>query len=261
MQDGFDAPPAPNDFPPDTVIHHHVLGWLILLVFAVAAACAFTLLFKNAERQVRTRLGGHIDARVQKVRDALETAARARSADQFDAARNARAAIAAQFGRTLALGAELGKTVEGLNKALEGLREEDPKPKPHRHPGESVAAGGTVINISVGGHATPDAPKPDHAGPEHAGPEHAGHEKPDAPGPLTADEHSDLLWRAVQKLFAYWNNLHVIASAFTAAQQQLLHSAPWRTPQPDLPPAEASPRGFWRRPDALPRRGSRGPAA
>jgi len=244
MQDGFDSPPAaPSDFPPDPVIHYHILAWLTLLVIAVVAACVFTLVYKSAEKSVRGRLGDGIDARVKAVRVALEAAAQAKSSDQFELARAAQAALEEHFGRTRALGLELGKAAEGLNKALEGLREEDVKPRAE-HAGAAMAHGGTIINIAVGSAQTSALPGSN----AHEGSVSLPEKLPDAA--LNAEAHSELLWRAVQKLFAYWSNMHVVATAFRAAQQQLLHSAAWIMPLEDgIAPDHASGFGFRRRAD------------
>ena len=129
MQDGFDAPSAAlSDFPSDPVVHHHVLAWLSVAALLVVATATLTLVYKSAERMARNRLGDGVDARVKAVRKTLEAAARARAGDQVELAQAARAALREHFGGVLELSAHLGKATDGLNKALEGMREEDAKP-------------------------------------------------------------------------------------------------------------------------------------
>ena len=236
MQDGFDAPSAAlSDFPSDPVVHHHVLAWLSVAALLVVATATLTLVYKSAERMARNRLGDGVDARVKAVRKTLEAAARARAGDQVERAQAARAALREHFGGVLELSAHLGKATDGLNKALEGMREEDAKPS-----SGGVVHGGTVINIAVANGAA--APMP---GPAEPAPESHAESPPES--------QTDALWRAVQKLFAYWSHMNVVAAAFRAAQTQLLQSPAWTAP-PETPPPEAPPRFRFRRaaPDRQP---------
>lgn len=221
MQDGFDAPSAAlSDFPSDPVVHHHVLAWLSVAALLVVATATLTLVYKSAERMARNRLGDGVDARVKAVRKTLEAAARARAGDQVERAQAARAALREHFGGVLELSAHLGKATDGLNKALEGMREEDAKPS-----SGGVVHGGTVINIAVANGAA--APMP---GPAEPAPESHAESPPES--------QTDALWRAVQKLFAYWSHMNVVAAAFRAAQTQLLQSPVWTAPH-ETPPPEA----------------------
>ncbi|HWU50956.1 MAG TPA: hypothetical protein VN042_13820 [Asticcacaulis sp.] len=235
MRYGFDAPPAaPSDFPSDPVVHHHLLAWLLLVLFAVVATASLTLVFKSAEKMMRSRLGDGVDARVKLVRKSLEAAARARADDQLDLAQAARTALNDNFGRTLALSDGLSKAVDALNKALEGVREEEVKPQAAA--GGGVVHGDTVINIAVANGAV--APVPMAASEPHSAPALA------EPAPVKPEDRRDALWRAVQKLFAYWSNMNVVGAAFRAAQTQLLQSPAWIAPHEIAPPPEAPPR-FW----------------
>lgn len=221
MQDGFDAPSAAlSDFPSDPVVHHHVLAWLSVAALLVVATATLTLVYKSAERMARNRLGDGVDARVKAVRKTLEAAARARAGDQVERAQAARAALREHFGGVLELSAHLGKATDGLNKALEGMREEDAKPS-----SGGAVHGGTVINIAVANGAA--APMP---GPAEPAPESHAESPPES--------QTDALWRAVQKLFAYWSHMNVVAAAFRAAQTQLLQSPVWTAPH-ETPPPEA----------------------
>lgn len=242
MQDGFDAPSAAlSDFPSDPVVHHHVLAWLSVAALLVVATATLTLVYKSAERMARNRLGDGVDARVKAVRKTLEAAARARAGDQVERAQAARAALREHFGGVLELSAHLGKATDGLNKALEGMREEDAKPS-----SGGVVHGGTVINIAVANGSA--APMPA-LGPGPASAEPAPESHAESP----PESQTDALWRAVQKLFAYWSHMNVVAAAFRAAQTQLLQSPVWTAPH-ETPPPEAPPRFRFRRaaPDRQP---------
>jgi hypothetical protein len=235
MRYSFDAPSnAPSDFPSDPVVHHHLLAWLLLVLLAVVATASLTLVFKSAEKMMRSRLGDGVDARVKLVRKSLEAAARARADDQIDLAQAAREALNDNFGRTLALSDGLSKAVDALSKALDGMREEEVKPQ--AAPGGGVVHGGTVINIAVANGAVAPVPM--------APAESQGASPPAEPAPATPEDRRDALWRAVQKLFAYWSHMNVVSAAFRAAQTQLLQSPTWIAPHEMAPPPEAPPR-FW----------------
>ncbi|MDI7774026.1 hypothetical protein [Asticcacaulis sp. EMRT-3] len=243
MQDNFDVPAAANDFPVDPVINHHFLAWLVLIAIVVIATATLTLIYKWAEWQVRKGLGEGIDARAALIGKALACAAEARQEQQVALAKEARGVIGEQFGRTLALSGDLNKVVDKLNKALEGTREEEAVPGPGL-PHGAVISGGTVINIAVANGAVSPAPAA----------QVSPLVSPVAVAPVTpaegdermsADEQSEALWRAIQKLFSFWRNLSVVSAAFRAAQQQLLYSPAWEAPEEshhDTPPA-----GFWSR--------------
>jgi hypothetical protein len=183
---------------------------------------------------MRSRLGDGVDARVKLVRKSLEAAARARAEDQDDLAQAACAALNDQFGRTLALSDGLSKAVDALNKALEGVREEEVKPHPAA--GGGVVHGGTVINIAVANGAAAPVPIAAPEAPNAAAPAEAAPAKP--------DDRRDALWRAVQKLFAYWSHMSVVSAAFRAAQTQLLQSPAWTAPHEITPSPEAPPPGL-----------------
>ncbi len=48
---------------------------------------------------------------------------------------------------------------------------------------------------------------------------------------MSADEKSEAIWKAVQKLFNYWKNMSAVATAFRAAQAQLMASPAWEDPR------------------------------
>ena len=221
MDDKYDAPPV-ADFPTDVGGHHDFLFWTAVTVCLIVLASILTIVFKNAQRDASGGGGGAIDRRVDAVKKLLSTAAKAGPDDQVEKAEKARAAISENFQHTLKLSAELNKVVGKLNTAIEGTKEEVYKPK-----GTAPAAmGGTVINIAVNAsEVQPMAaamPAPYAAAPADAAPEKV---------PMSADEKSEAIWKAVQKLFNYWKNMSAVATAFRAAQAQLMASPAWEDPR------------------------------
>lgn len=218
MDDKFDSPPV-ADFPTDIGGHHDFLFWTAVTVCLIVLASVLTIVFKNAQRDASGGVGGAIDRRIDAVKKLLSAAAKAGPDDQVEKAEKARAAIGENFQHTLKLSAELNKVVGKLNTAIDGTREEVFKPK-----GAMPAAmGGTVINIAVNAsEVQPMAPAPAPAASVEAAPEKV---------PMSADEKSEAIWKAVQKLFNYWKNMSAVATAFRAAQTQLMTSPAWEDPR------------------------------
>ncbi|MBW8881004.1 MAG: hypothetical protein JF615_06120 [Asticcacaulis sp.] len=218
MNDRYDAQPV-ADFPTEAAANHDFLFWTAVTVCLIVLASILTIVFKNAQRDASGGVGTAIDRRVDAVKKLLSSAARAGPDEQFEKATAARAAIADNFQHTLKLSAELNKVVGKLNTAIDGTKEEVYKPKGAM----PAAAGGTVINIAV--NASEVQPMASAA--------------PAAPAdivvaekvPMTADEKSEAVWKAVQKLFNYWKNMSAVATAFRAAQAQLMTSPAWEDPR------------------------------
>lgn len=222
MDDRFDAPPV-ADFPSEVSGHHDFLFWTAVTICLIVLASILTIVFKNAQRDASGGVGSAIDKRVDAVKKLLSVAAKAGPDDQVEKAEKARAAIAENFQQTLKLSAELNKVVGKLNTAIEGTKEEVYKPK-----GATPAAmGGTVINIAVNASEV----QPVAAAPVPAAPTLAASEKV----PMSADEKSEAIWKAVQKLFNYWKNMSAVATAFRAAQAQLMASPAWEDPREEGP--------------------------
>lgn len=227
MQQDFDqAPSTLNDFPADPLISHDWMFWLIACVVVAGLAAIIVFVIKIAERDVKDRVGKAVDKKIDGVVKALSAAARAGSDTQLGTALAARKAIDDNFGKTLALSADLSKVIGKLNTALEGTKEEVAKPK-----APELAAGGTVINIAVNDGVTAAAPAPD-AGP-YAAPAPAA-DKPVEP--MTQGEQREAVWLAIDRLFNYWKNASTVTAAFRAAQQQLMELPAWVPPRELLPP-------------------------
>lgn len=224
MDDRFDTAPV-ADFPTEVGGHHDFLFWTAVTVCLIVLASILTVVFKNAQRDASGGGGSAIDKRIDSVKKLLSSAARAGPDEQLEKATAARAAIADNFQHTLKLSAELNKVVGKLNTAVEGTKEEVFKPGN----GAAAAFGGTVINIAVNNHS--DGQPQAVAGGAAATPvpSAAAVEKV----PMSADEKSEAVWKAVQKLFNYWKNMSAVATAFRAAQAQLMASPAWEDPRED----------------------------
>ena len=227
----YDAVPPPSDFAPDPVQHHFFFETGILIVLVVVAIWILSAIYGSENFRAARRPRDAVQRRVDRVVKAMAEAARANQASQLKLAQEAKAAIDSQFSASLKLSQELNKVIGPLNKALEGVREDEATIKPITGP--SVVTGGTVINIAVGGGAG--------AGPETvtAGPVTAvapGEIKVEAAPPeMMSDEERRLaIWTAVQRLFNAWKNKSAIVAAFHAAQSQLMSSAPWEPPLDEL---------------------------
>jgi hypothetical protein len=219
MDDKFDSAPV-ADFPTEAGGHHDVLFWTAVTVCLIVLASILTIVFKNAQRDASGGVGSAIDRRVDAVKKLLSAAAKAGPDDQVEKAEKARAAIAENFQHTLRLSAELNKVAGKLNTAIEGTKEEVFKPKG----AVPAAMGGPVINIAVNAsEVQPVAAAPAPAAtPGDAVPEKVA---------MSADEKSEAIWKAVQKLFNYWKNMSAVATAFRAAQAQLMASPAWEDPR------------------------------
>ena len=230
MEDRFDAP-AVTDFPTDAVVHYDFLFWLTLTVALIVLASIITVVFKNAHRDAASGTGNAIQDRVKAVMKALSVAAKAGPDEQIDKAVAGREAVSENFGATLALSNALNKAVGKLNTAIDGTKEEVYVAKGI---GAGQVTGGTVINIAVNaGDGQPQAL----AGP-YAAPAAAVVTAPADKVPMTADEKSESIWKAVQKLFNYWKNLSAVTAAFRAAQAQLMSSPAWEDPREEAAAAD-----------------------
>jgi len=225
MDDRFDAQPV-ADFPTEASANHDFLFWCAVTVCLIVLASILTLVFKNAHRDAAGGVGSAIDRRIDAVKKLLSAAARAAPSEQIEKAVAARTAIADNFQHTLKLSAELNKVVGKLNTAIEGTREEVFKPKA----GAPAAEAGTVsINVAVAGIVQVGAGAAAPAVPVEAAPEKVA---------MSADEKSESVWKAVQKLFNYWKNMSAVATAFRAAQTQLMASPRWEDPREEGGPSK-----------------------
>jgi hypothetical protein len=217
MDDKFDAQPV-ADFPTEMGANHDFLFWAAVTISLIVLASVLTIVFKNAHRDASGGGGGGIDRRIDAVKKRLSAAARATPAEQVEKAVAARTAIAENFQHTLKLSAELNKVVGKLNTAIEGTKEEVFKPKAGA---ASAAEAGTVsINVAVAGIVQVGAGAA--AAPAEALPDKV---------PMSGDEKSEAIWKAVQKLFNYWKNMSAVSTAFRAAQAQLMTSPRWEDPR------------------------------
>jgi len=226
MSDRFDSP-AVSDFPTDPAANHDVLFWIVITVGLIVLASFLTVWFKRSERKAGLGISDAIDARATVVFKALANAAKATRGEQIAKAEEAKASVHEQFGNTLDLSAKLSKVVGKLNGAIEGTRDELYK---GGGTGPSHVSGGTIINIAVNGSGDAQAV----ASPYSAAPAPA----PSGPAPkvpMTPDEKSESVWKAVQKLFNHWKNRAAVIAAFRAAQQQLMASPAWEDPREDEP--------------------------
>jgi hypothetical protein len=219
MDDKFDAQPV-ADFPTEMGANHDFLFWAAVTISLIVLASVLTIVFKNAHRDASGGGGGAIDRRIDAVKKRLSAAARATPAEQVEKAVAARAAIAENFQHTLKLSAELNKVVGKLNTAIEGTREEIFKPKAGA-PG-AAEAGTVSINVALNGIVQ--------VGAGAAAPAAAVEAAPDKV-PMSAEEKSEAIWKAVQKLFNYWKNMSAVSTAFRAAQAQLMASPRWEDPR------------------------------
>lgn len=231
MHDNIDAPAAaPSDFPTDPVIHSDLLAWSLLTVCLVILACVLTIVFKEGEKHMARNLGDTIDKKVRYVLKFIWRGAQARQDDQIRQTEETVTHIRKSFGATLSLSEDLSKIVGKLNTALEGMREEEVKPKPATH--GNAMSGGTVINIAVNqGGVVAGEPVAAGATPHT---ESAGEVKPELDKTLTPDEQSEAIWKSIQRLFSYWKNLNVVTAALRSAQQQLMFSPPFEWPREEL---------------------------
>ncbi len=221
MSDRFDSP-AVSDFPTDPVASHDVLFWIVTTVCLIVLASFLTVWFKRSERKAGLGIGDAIEGRANAVFKGLSNAAKATRGEQFIKAEEARGVVSEQFGNTLELSARLSKVVGKLNGAIEGTRDEAYK---GGGTGPSHVSGGTVINIAVNGSGDAQAVANAHAAPAPA--PVGSSEKV----PMSPDEKSESVWKAVQKLFNYWKNRAAVIAAFRAAQQQLMASPAWEDPR------------------------------
>ncbi len=232
MDDRFDAQPV-ADFPTEAVGNHDFLFWTAVTVCLIVLASILTVVFKNAQRDASGGGGNAIDKRIDAVKKLLSAAARAAPGEQIEKAEAARAAITENFQHTLKLSAELNKVVGKLNTAIDGTKEEVFKPGN----GGAAALGGTVINIAVNNHSDGQPQAIAGGAAATSVPSVSTVEKV----PMSADEKSEAVWKAVQKLFNYWKNMSAVATAFRAAQAQLMASPRWEDPREEGPvPAKAS---------------------
>jgi hypothetical protein len=232
----YDSVPPPSDFAPDPVHHHFFFETGILIVLVVVAIWILSAIYGNANFRAARQPRDAVQRRVDRVVRAMADAARANQASQVKLAEEAKAAIDSQFAASLRLSQELNKVVGPLNKALEGVREEEAPIRPITGP--STVTGGTVINIAVGGGAGL-GPETVTAGPAAVaapGGEHA--EMTAGPEMMGEDERRSAVWMAVQRLFNAWKNKAAIVAAFHAAQAQLMLSPSWEPPVDELAAAE-----------------------
>jgi hypothetical protein len=235
IQDSFDTVRPPSDFGPEPVHHYMFFESGILIVLVIAAIWILSAIYGSANFRAAREPRDAVQKRVDRVVKAMADAARANQSSQLKLAEEAKAAIDSQFAASLRLSQELNKVVGPLNKALEGVREDDAPIRPISGP--STVMGGTVINIAVGGGAG--------VGPENVT---AGTAVAAAPaevkvdgaaaGPemMSPDEKSAAIWTAVQRLFNAWKNKTAIVAAVHAAQAQLVSSPPWEPPFDRLAP-------------------------
>lgn len=217
MDDKFDAQPV-ADFPTEMAANHDFLFWTAVTICLIVLASILTVVFKNAHRDAAGGVGSAIDRRIDAVKKLLSVAARATPGEQVEKAEAARAAIADNFQHTLKLSAELNKVVGKLNTAIEGTKEEVFKPKAGA---AAVTEPGTVsINVALNGIVQTGAAA--QGAPVEVLPDKV---------PMSADEKSESIWKAVQKLFNYWKNMSAVSTAFRAAQAQLMASPRWEDPR------------------------------
>ncbi len=216
MDDKFDAQPV-ADFPTEVAANHDFLFWTAVTICLIVLASILTVVFKNAHRDAAGGVGGAIDRRIDSVKKLLSAAARATPAEQIEKAVAARSAIADNFQHTLKLSAELNKVVGKLNTAIDGTKEEVFKPKAGTP--AATEAGTVSINVAVNGIV-----------PVAAAPALAVEAAPDKVT-MSAEEKSESVWKAVQKLFNYWKNMSAVSTAFRAAQAQLMASPRWEDPR------------------------------
>ncbi len=227
----YDAVPPPSDFGPDPIQHHYFFETGILIVLVIAAIWILSAIYGGENFRAARRPRDAVQRRVDRAVKAMADAARANQASQEKLALEAKQAINEQFKASLELSQALNKAIGPLNKALEGVREDEAPIKAITGP--SVVTGGTVINIAVGGGAG--------VGPENvtAGPVTAvspAEIKAEVlpPEMMSAEERRLAIWTAVQRLFNAWKNKSAIVAAFHAAQTQLMSSAPWEPPLDEL---------------------------
>ncbi len=235
IQDSYDTVPPPSDFGPDPVPHHFFFDTGILIVLVIAAIWILSAIYGNENFRAARRPRDAVQRRVDRVVKAMADAARANQTHQVKLAEEASAAIDSQFSASLKLSQELNKVIGPLNKALEGLREDDAPIKPLTGP-STIMGGATVINIAVGGGGT--GAEAVAAGPVAALPvsEIKLEGAPAGAEMMSEDERSAAVWMAVQRLFNAWKNRSAVAAAFHAAQAQLMLSPTWEPPWDRLPP-------------------------
>ena len=233
IQDSYDAVPPPSDFGPDPVPHHFFFDTGILIVLVIAAIWILSAIYGNENFRAARRPRDAVQRRVDRVVKAMADAARANQTNQVKLAEEARAAIDSQFSASLRLSQELNKIIGPLNKALEGVREDDAPIRPLTGP-STVMGGGTVINIAVGG-GTGVGPETVTAGPAAvAVPGEVKVESVAGSEVMSEDERSSAIWTAVQRLFNAWKNKTAVVAAFHAAQTQLMSSPSWEPPLDEL---------------------------
>ncbi len=227
----YDTAPPPSDFAPDIVPHHYFFEDGILIVVVIAAVWILWAIYGSENFRAARRPRDAVQRRVDRAVKAMADAARANQASQEKLALEAKSAINEQFKASLELSQALNKAIGPLNKALEGLREDEAPIKAITGP--SLVTGGTVINIAVGG-GTGTGPETVTAGPATA--VLPGEIKVEGalPEMMSAEERRLAVWTAVQRLFNAWKNKSAIVAAFHAAQTQLMSSAPWEPPLDEL---------------------------
>jgi len=234
IQDSFDPVRPPTDFGPDPVHHYFFFETGILIVLVIAAIWILSAIYGSANFKAARQPRDAVQKRVDRVVRVMADAARANQSSQLKLAEEAKAAIDSQFAASLRLSQELNKVVGPLNKALEGVREDDAPIKPISGP--STVLGGTVINIAVGGGAGV-GPENVTAGTAVAAPAEVKVEgAAEGAGMMSPDERSAAIWTAVQRLFNAWKNKTAIVAAVHAAQAQLVSSPAWEPPYDQLPP-------------------------
>jgi len=233
IQDAYDTVQPPSDFAPEPV--HHILffgffGDGVLIVLIVAAIWILTAIYGSANFRAARQPRDAVQKRVDRVVKAMGEAARASQANQMRLAREAEEAARSQFKASLELSKRLDDVIGPLNKALEGMREEEAHIKPLTGP--STVMGGTVINIAVGGgagigHETVTAGAV--AASAEVKAEGAG-----GPEMMSEEEHSLAVWTAIQRLYNAWRNKSAIVAALHAAQAQLMSQPAWEPPLDEL---------------------------
>ncbi len=232
----YDAVPPPSDFAPEPIHHHFFFETGILIVLVIVAIWILSAIYGGENYRAARRPRDAVQRRVDRVVKAMADAARANQVNQIKLAEDANAAIESQFSATLKLSKELNKVIGPLNKALEGVREDEAPIKALTGP--STVLGGTVINIAVGG-GTGIGPETVTAGPVTAvAPGEAGVEASAEPMMMSEEERSSALWTAVQRLFNAWKNKTAIVAAFHSAQAQLMSSPSWEPPIDELAAAD-----------------------
>lgn len=233
----YDSVPPPSDFAPDPVQHHFFFETGILIVLVVVAIWILSAIYGNENFRAARRPRDAVQRRVDRVVKTMADAARANQASQVKLAEEAKAAIDSQFAASLKLSQELNKVVGPLNKALEGLREEEAPIKPITGP-STVTGGATVINIAVGG-GSGSGPETVTAGPLTTFvPGEGQADIPAGPEMMSEDERRSAVWMAVQRLFNAWKNKAAIVAAFHAAQAQLMLSPSWEPPVDEVAAAD-----------------------